>query len=242
MHFSRSCKGKTMKYTKYYLLALFVIIIDQAVKLTVHETMPLGRPGEIVLLGDWLKLHYTLNNGMAFGIQLDWMYGKLTLTLFRWVAMFGIGYYIFTLIRNAKTHRGFIWCMGLILGGAIGNVVDSTFYGVFIEGNAVPLDTPPPFYPWFHGRVIDMFYFDIWQGFLPNWIPIMGGNYYSFWPIFNVADASIFIGVFITIFRSKAFFPEESQNTQEIEVAMDEAASDISSEANNNSTDPQLPA
>ncbi len=219
-----------MKYLKYYLLALAVILIDQAVKLVVHENMDFGRIGEIPVLGDWFKLHYTLNNGMAFGIQFDWLYGKLSLTLFRWVAMFGIGYYIYNLIKNKQVHPGFIWCMGLVLGGAIGNVIDSTFYGVFL-GNSIPLENPPPFHPWFHGRVVDMFYVDIWQGFLPEWIPIAGGNYYSFWPIFNIADAAIFVGIFTTIFRSKTFFPHEEKTRQQ-KQAMDEPPENVLKENN----------
>ncbi len=227
-----------MQYWKYYLLALLVIVADQVVKLVVHEQMLLGSAGEITLLGNWLKLHYTLNNGMAFGIQFDWMYGKLGLTLFRWVAMFGIAYYIYHLAKQPKVHRGFVWCMALILGGALGNVIDSTFYGVFLEGNALPLpqESLPPFHPWFHGRVVDMFYFDIWQGVLPNWIPLLGGKYYSFWPIFNIADASIFIGVFLTILRSKTFFPEEVRATaaldKEVHLSEDASAADTTHEQN----------
>ena len=121
-----------MKYWKFYLLSLVVILIDQAVKLIVHYNMEMGMPGEIRVIGDFFKLHYTLNPGMAFGVELGSEYGKLMLTLFRLAAMFGIGYYLYYLV-NHKAPIGLIWCIALILGGAVGNLIDSTFYGVWFD-------------------------------------------------------------------------------------------------------------
>lgn len=191
-----------MKFYKYFALSFFVIVLDQTIKLLVHFRMEMGPMGEITLLGDWLKIHYILNPGMAFGLKLDFMvYGKLILSLFRILATVGIAYYI-TLLAKQKAHSGLIFCVALILGGALGNVIDSTFYGIFIPGN-LPYDAPMAL---FHGQVIDMIYVDIWEGQLPSWIPIIGGNSYSFWPIFNIADASIFVGVAIILIRQKAFF------------------------------------
>ncbi len=195
-----------MKYWKYYLVALAVILVDQAVKLIVHYNMEMGLPGEIHLIGDWLKLHYTLNPGMAFGVELGSDYGKLILTLFRLVAMFGIGYYLYYLVKH-KAPQGLIWCISLILGGAIGNLIDSTFYGVWFDNAPYGATTP-----WFHGQVIDMFYVDIWEGIIPNWVPIMGGRPMSLWPIFNVADSAIFVGVLFILFNQKRFFGEHDDN------------------------------
>ncbi|BDD02679.1 lipoprotein signal peptidase [Aureibacter tunicatorum] len=191
-----------MKYAKYYLAALAVIVIDQIVKLLVHFYMPMGSAGEIQVLGDWFKLHYTLNPGMAFGMELGSDYGKLFLTTFRLFATGGIAYYLYYLAKK-NVSRGLLWCIALILGGAIGNVVDSIFYGVFL--NNAPYNAPSP---WFHGQVVDMFYVDIWEGYLPEWL---GGGYMALWPIFNVADASIFIGVAIIIIFQKRFFKETGE-------------------------------
>lgn len=201
-----------MKYLRYFAIALLVIIIDQAVKMWVHFQMDFGTPGQIKVIGDWFKLHYTTNPGMAFGMQLGTEYGKLILTVFRLVAMFGIGYYLYYIIKK-KMHTGYLVCISMILGGAIGNLIDSIFYGVWL--NNAPYNAP---YPWFHGQVIDMFYIDIWEGYLPEWLPIWGGSYTALWPIFNIADASIFIGVaIILIFQSKFFDEKLDKTTEEID-------------------------
>ncbi len=189
---------------KFFLLSIVVIVVDHIVKLVVHFNMPMGLPGQIKVLGDWFKLHYTLNPGMAFGIELGSEYGKLFLTLFRLLAAGAIVYYMIHLYRT-KHHPGMIWCMALILGGAVGNLIDSIFYGVLLDNAPYGVKSP-----WFHGQVIDMFYFDIWEGLLPYWIPLIGGEYYSFWPIFNIADASIFVGVAVMLIFQKQFFPSEA--------------------------------
>lgn len=202
-----------MKYFKYFGIALLVIILDQAVKMLVHFQMDFGTPGQIKVFGEWFKLHYTTNPGMAFGMQLGTEYGKLILTSFRLVAMFGIGYYLFTIIKK-QMHPMYIICISMILGGAIGNLIDSIFYGVLL--NNAPYNSPSP---WFHGQVIDMFYIDIWEGYLPDWIPLWGGSYTALWPIFNIADASIFVGVALILIFQGRFFDEklEKSSTQEID-------------------------
>ncbi len=196
---------------KYFLLTIGVIILDQVVKLLVHYNMELGLAGQIKVFDDWFKIHYTLNPGMAFGLELGSSNGKLFLTLFRIVAVVAIAYYLIYLYQK-NVSTGLLWSMGLILGGAIGNVLDSTFYGVLLDN--APYGSP---YPWFHGQVVDMFYIDIWEGILPDWIPGLGGQYYSLWPIFNIADASIFCGVSIILIFQKRFFP--AQNKEEIKGA-----------------------
>ena len=195
------------EYIKYFGISLLVITLDQITKLLVHNYMDYGLLGQIKVFGDWFKLHYTLNPGMAFGIELGSEYGKLMLTSFRLIAMVGIAYYLFSIIHK-KMHSGYIICIALILGGAMGNLFDSVFYGVFL--NNAPVGSHSP---WLHGQVIDMLYIDIWEGFLPEWIPFFGGEYYALWPIFNIADATIFSSVtMLLIFQHK--WMKESENQE----------------------------
>jgi signal peptidase II len=188
----------------YFLLALLVIGLDQLSKYLVHSNSTLMSGGEIMLIGRWFKLHYTTNPGMAFGVELPPPYGKLLLTAFRLAAVSGLSYYIVHLWRH-RAASGFIACMALILGGAVGNLIDSIFYGIIY--NNAPVGSPSR---WFFGQVIDMLYADIYEGFLPASWPLVGGKYVSLWPIFNVADSSIFIGVaLILLFQGKFFQQEE---------------------------------
>lgn len=198
-----------MKIYKYFILALFVIIIDQTSKLLVHHFMYLHQ--EITVVGNeqfGFKLHYLLNPGMAFGIRWNNEFGKLALTAFRIAAMFGIGYYLVKMAKK-NAHIGFLWCMALILGGAVGNVIDSTFYGVLL--NNQPVNSPTP---WFHGQVIDMLFFPLFDFTWPTWMPYVGGDYFLFFsPVFNIADSSIFIGVVIILLFQRRFFGEHINDT-----------------------------
>lgn len=214
-----------MKYYRFYLLSLLVIFIDQCVKLIVHFNMEMGVAGEIPVFGDWFKLHYTENPGMAFGLEIGSEYGKLILTVFRLFAMTGIAYYLYYLIKK-RVPKGLCWSISLILGGAVGNVIDSIFYGVFL-GNAPDGASTP----WFHGQVVDMFYIDIWEGRVASWVPVVGGDYMSLWPIFNIADASIFIGVSIILIFQKSFFSEEAKGYKRKEKPVTEPEEKV--EANN---------
>ena len=198
-----------MKYFKYYLLSIGIILLDQTVKLLVYYNMEMGSVGQIPVFGDWFKLHYTLNPGMAFGMELGSEYGKLILTVFRLLAMIGIGYYLYVLAKK-RVHPGLLWSVALILGGAIGNVIDSAFYGVLLDN--APYNAPTP---WFHGQVIDMFYIDIWEGRVADWVPVWGGDYMALWPIFNIADASIFVGVTIILLMQNMFFNDDKHNLNE---------------------------
>lgn len=203
---------------KYFLFALVLILIDQFIKLWMHFIVQQQHFGSIVLIPDVFKLHYVLNKGMAFGMELGGNYGKLILTLFRLFAMFGIGWYLNHLYKSGSPS-GLLWSIAAILGGAIGNVIDSTFYGVFL--NNAPFDAP---YPWFHGQVIDMFYFNFLDGFWPNWVPVLGGTYNST-PIFNFADACIFCGVATILLFQKSFlapvhdlYEHENQTQKQIDI------------------------
>lgn len=174
-----------------------------------------GFSGQIALIGDWFKLHYVLNPGMAFGMQLGHEYGKLFLTLFRLVAMVAIGGYMIHLARVGAS-KGLLWALAMILAGAVGNVIDSTFYGVFLDN--APYGSPTP---WFHGQVIDMIFVDFWEGFIPDWVPVWGGQYYST-PIFNIADSCIFLGVCSILIFQGSFHSAAPEPDEEIKQTSDE--------------------
>ncbi len=196
---------------KFFLFALLLIGVDQASKLLVHQYMSPGFAGQIRLIGDWFKLYYVTNPGMAFGMQIDHEYGKLFLTVFRLGAMIFIAGYMLRLAQKGASN-GLLWAMAMILAGAIGNLIDSIFYGVLIDN--APYGSPTP---WFHGQVIDMVFIDFWEGFVPDWVPVWGGQYYTT-PIFNFADACIFIGVCIILMFQGTFFPRLDEH-EEIEEA-----------------------
>jgi signal peptidase II len=205
-----------MKTGRYFLLALFVIIIDQTSKMLVHHSMYLHQ--EINVIGDWFRLHYLLNPGMAFGFKWNTEFGKLALTVFRIFAMVAIGYYLWRMSKR-RVHPGFLWCMGLILGGAVGNVIDSTFYGVLLNNHLPGSPTP-----WFHGQVIDMLFFPLFEFVWPEWVPFVGGDYFLFFsPVFNIADSAIFVGVVIILVMQRKFFGDRRSKHGEVPTT---AASD----------------
>lgn len=199
---------KKLKLYHYFFIALGVVVVDQAVKYLIHQTMYEGE--SIKLLGDWLKINYVTNPGMAFGIKLGGAYGKVILSIFRLLAMFAIGYYIKQLFQK-KAQQGFILCVSFILGGAVGNLVDSMFYAMLDTNllvSSIDLAGNPAPFTLFHGKVIDMFFIDIASGRYPEQWPIVGGDWYSFWPVFNIADAAIFCAVIIILIKQKSFLDE----------------------------------
>ncbi len=186
-------------YVKPFLVATFIVLIDQIIKIWVRTHMQMYQ--DIKILGDRGMLRYIENNGMAFGMEFGGEAGKLALTLFRILAVLGIGYGLVYLIKH-KYHRGLIMNVALILAGAMGNIIDSVFYGVIFK-----------YAPLFHGQVVDMFYFPLIQGHFPQWFPIWAGEEFVFFrPIFNFADAAISVGVIaILIFQKKYFKHQEPE-------------------------------
>ena len=183
-------------YTKPLLFIFIILLVDQASKTWVKTNMYLGQ--EFKVLSDWFIIHFTENNGMAFGLEFGGEFGKLSLSLFRIAAVAGIGYGMHYLIQH-KYHRGLIIKVAMIFAGALGNIIDSVFYGRIYDYATL-----------FHGRVVDMFYFPIMQGIFPTWVPIWGGEDYIFFrPVFNVADAAISVGVVLILIYQKTYFKEE---------------------------------
>ena len=183
-------------YTKPLLIIFLVLLADQVLKTWIKTNMYIGQ--EFKIIGNWFIIHFTENNGMAFGLEFGGEFGKLALSLFRIFAVAGIGYGLHYLIQK-KYHRGLILNVALIFSGALGNIIDSVFYGK-IYGYA----------ELFHGRVVDMFYFPIMEGHFPSWFPIWAGEEFVFFrPVFNIADAAISVGVIIILIFQKTYFKEE---------------------------------
>jgi len=170
-------------------VVLLVLIADQALKIWVKTNMYLGQSFEIT---SWFKIYFTENNGMAFGIEVI---GKLFLSVFRIIASCVLIYYLYQIVKR-KLPTGYIVCIALIFAGAVGNIIDCIFYGVIFDSSYGQVATmfPPGggYATWLHGKVVDMFYFPLFN--FPDWIPFLGG-WEFFSPIFNIADAAISVGV-----------------------------------------------
>lgn len=168
-----------------------ILLIDQSVKFWIKTNMSLGQ--EYKVLGDWFIIHFTENPGMAFGLEFAGEYGKLALSIFRIIAIIGIFYYLWKITRK-EVHTGLLVSLSLVLAGAMGNMIDSAFYGMLFSSSnyfevARFLPAEGGYATFLHGKVVDMLYFPIIQGYYPSWVPLLGGNEFVFfrrsstWPI-----------------------------------------------------------
>ncbi len=202
---------------KSILVILIILALDQLSKILIKTNMSIGQ--EIHVFGNWFILHFTENNGMAFGMDLPGDNGKIFLSLFRIVAVVGIAFYMRYLIRQ-KAHHGLIISVAMILAGAAGNIFDSLFYGMIFDDSWGKVATMFPggggYSSFLHGRVVDMLYFPVIKGYWPEWFPFWGGQSLVFFrPVFNLADSSITIGVFIILFFQRRFFAEKKEEGKE---------------------------
>lgn len=192
---------------KIFLTAFILVLVDQILKIWIKTNFFLGQEIQIF---DWFIIHFTENNGMAFGMEFGGKLGKTLLTLFR-IIVVAIGIkYVADFVKE-KLPNGALIAIGLIIGGAIGNIIDSTFYGVIFNESynnvASFLPEAGGYAPILHGKVVDMFYFPLINSHYPDWLPIWGGEHFIFFrPVFNIADAGISVGIFtILIFYRKLF-------------------------------------
>ncbi len=206
-----------------WIVILLVLLIDQTLKILIKTNMTLGQ--SIPVLGNWFYLHFTENYGMAFGLEFSGEYGKLALSLFRIIALVFIGWYIHKLVKK-DAPAGLLICMGMIFAGALGNIIDSAFYGLifsesFFYQTAQMFPEGGGYATFLHGKVVDMFYFPIIRGFFPQWFPFWGGQEFVFFrPVFNVADAAITLGVFTMLIFQKRFFAFEKLQDLHIDTGL----------------------
>jgi len=220
------------------IIIIIILLIDQVSKIYIKTNFVLSE--EIKVMGlDWFRIHFLENNGMAWGKEFGGKSGKLFLTLFRLVAIAGIGYWLYDAIKN-NAHRILIVAIAFIFAGALGNIIDSVFYGIFFSDSYRQVATFLPeeggYNSLFYGKVVDMLYFPIVDTMLPDWVPsisfnfptwlpFIGGDHFSlfenrnltfFDPVFNVADTAISSGVGLLIVFNKTIFPKKTPDASEI--------------------------
>lgn len=225
------------KLTKSILIISLILIADQIFKIWVKTNMVIGE--DFSVIGNWFIISFVENPGMAFGAELSFLgeFGKIVLSLFRIVAVLAIGWYMLKLIKK-DLPMGFIACISLILAGALGNIIDSAFYGLIFSDSYGQVATFLPegggYATFLHGHVVDMLYFPMINGHYPSWIPIKGGDAFQFFrPVFNIADSAITVGIFsIIIFYRKLFSKLDDKPKEVLETEVPDAKEETTSSEN----------
>jgi signal peptidase II len=192
---------------KVLTTALLLLVVDQLLKFWIKTNMFLGQEFKIF---DWFIIHFTENNGMAFGLEFGGDTGKIILSLFRIIVIVW-GFSYITTLTKSKLPNGLLISLGLVFGGAIGNIIDGVFYGVLFNDSynqiAEFLPAVGGYSTFLMGKVVDMFYFPIINTHFPNWLPFFGGEHFIFFrPVFNIADAGISVGMFVLILFYRKHF------------------------------------
>ena len=203
-----------MKYRHVVFIVILILAIDQTLKFWIKTHMFMQQ--EFVIIPNWFRIHFIENEGMAYGLKFGGDFGKILLTMFRLVAVV-VGFVYMKKLIKEKYSTGLLICGSLILAGAAGNLIDSMFYGIIFNDSigyevAKFMPSGGGYGSFLHGRVVDMLYFPIYEGYLPKWIPFKGGDYFVFFrPVFNVADAAISTGVVAILLFQKRFFGKHMQ-------------------------------
>lgn len=203
------------------LVIVLILLIDQTLKIWIKTNFRIGE--EIRLIGNWFILHFIENNGMAYGFEFAGEYGKIALSLFRIVAVAAIGWYLFREIKKG-IPTGLVVSISLILAGAIGNIIDSAFYGLIFSDSygrvAEVFPAEGGYATFLHGAVVDMLYFPMIKTTWPSWSPINAGESFVFFrPVFNIADSAISVGIGMILVFYRNFFNENHKvNTEEAEA------------------------
>nr|WP_321415685.1 lipoprotein signal peptidase [uncultured Allomuricauda sp.] len=211
-----------MSSKKSLIIIALILVVDQISKIYIKTSFILGEAHEVF---SWFKILFIENEGAAWGTKLSDLLpisepvGKLILTIFRIFAVFGIGYWLWDIIRK-QSPRTLILAVSLIFAGAVGNIIDSVFYGIIFDhsnGQVATLFAEQPYGSLFHGKVVDMLYFPLVDTTWPDWVPSVGGNRFRFFePVFNIADTAISTGVGILIVFNKKAFPKSSEKKEEV--------------------------
>jgi signal peptidase II len=225
-------KIKIVKKTQVFLLAFLILLVDQVLKIYIKTNYYMGQETVLFESLPWFRLHFVENEGMAYGWKLGGSWGKIALTTFRLVAVIVGTFYLLSIIKK-QFHKGYIICVTFIYAGAIGNLIDSLFYGMVFEFSDVYAQNLAKgfweegfkvgYEGFLHGRVVDMLYFPIIEnGRFPEWFPIWGGESFEFFrPVFNIADTAISGGVFTLILFQNRFFPEVKEKKEETPTVHD---------------------
>lgn len=206
-----------MSLKKSLFIIVLILLVDQISKIYIKTSFVLGESVDVL---GWFKILFIENEGAAWGTKLSDLLpisesaGKLVLTVFRIFAVFGIGYWLWD-ITQKQSPRTLILAVSLIFAGALGNIIDSVFYGVIFDhssGQVATLFSDQPYGSLLHGKVVDMLYFPMIDTTWPDWVPSIGGNRFRFFePVFNIADTAISTGVGILIVFNKKAFPKQEE-------------------------------